>query len=204
MPATLILASSSPYRRELLERLGVPFSQLAPEVDESLLGEEQPRQRAERLAAEKALAGARLRRDGLVLGSDQVAACAGEIRRKPGSLAAARKQLAASSGRTLSFYTAVALARDGVLVGEHCVTVTVRFRSLTLEEIDGYLALEPALDCAGGFRWEALGIALFESIESPDPTALTGLPLIALCDLLRQQGINPLLAGRQTRASARP
>lgn len=204
MPETLILASSSPYRRELAERLGLPFAQIAPEVEESLREGERPRQRAERLAAEKALAVARLHPESLVIGSDQVAAYESEIRRKPGTLAAAREQLAASSGRILTFYTAVALARGVTLLGARYVAVTVRFRPLTHEEIDAYLELEPALDCAGSFRWEALGIALFESIESPDPTALTGLPLIALCDLLREQGINPLMGGSQTHASIRP
>lgn len=203
MNTPLVLASTSPYRRQLLQRLGLPFEQCAPEVDETPREAEQPRQRARRLALEKALAGARLRPGALCIGSDQVASVGGELLRKPGSLVAAERQLARSSGQTLHFHTAVALVRDGALRGEHCSDVRVRLRRLSAEEISAYLAREPAIDCAGSFRWEALGIALFESIDSTDPTALTGLPLIALCDLLRAEGINPLLSP-PTRSPAPP
>lgn len=192
MSATLILASTSPYRRDLLARLGLPFETISPDVDEALRESEAPRQRAERLAREKALAGSRLAPGATVIAGDQVAALGSRVLRTPGTVDRARKQLLACRGEAVDFYSALALARDDALLALRCVPVVVQFRDLKDAEVDRYLELEPALDCAGSFRWESLGITLFKHIQSDDPTALTGLPLIALCELLREQGFDPL------------
>jgi septum formation protein len=191
----LILASTSRYRRELLARLGVPFAVEPPHIDETPLDGEAPAGTALRLAREKALAIARRHDRGLVIGSDQVAECDGEAIGKPHHEAGARRQLARLSGRTVTFHTGVAVANAATGgVASECVAVASTFRVLTPDEIDDYLRREQPFDCAGSVKSEGLGIALFERIESDDPTALIGLPLIAVVRLLAREGF-PVLAG---------
>ena len=187
--SALILASTSAYRRELLARLGLPFEALAPGVHEAHVPGESPADRALRLALEKADAVARTHPQAIVIGADQVAACAGELLDKPGDAARCREQLAMLNGRTALFYTACAVrGNNGTVHLAHVDTTTVVFRTLTAEEIGRYVAREQPFDCAGGFRAEALGISLFECMESRDPTALIGLPLIWLAGALREAG----------------
>ncbi|MDE2235220.1 MAG: septum formation protein Maf [Gammaproteobacteria bacterium] len=192
MPATpqLILASSSPYRRILLERLTRNFHLDPPELDESGLPNEPVEARVKRLAVEKAEAVAIRHAGALVIGCDQLAACDGKILGKPGNQARALDQLAAVSGRSVVFHTAVCLldTRDQRHY-QHLDTTNVRFRKLLAAEIDRYLNAEQPYDCAGSFRSEALGVSLLDAIESEDPTALIGLPLIALCRMLRACGL---------------
>lgn len=188
----LILASSSPYRRALLQRLRLDFSCHAPEVDEARREDEDPEALATRLARAKAQAVARQEPGALVIGSDQVASLDGQPFGKPGSADTARRQLERSSGRCVRFDTAVALARDDTLLACRSVPFEVQFRSLSASQIARYVELEKPLDCAGSFRWEGLGISLFRSLRGDDPTALEGLPLIALVDMLAAQGVNPL------------
>ena len=189
----LVLASTSRYRADLLARLGLPFTQEAPGVDEAPLPGEAPDVLAPRLAAAKALAVAQRRPGALVIGSDQVAVLDGAALGKPGTAAAAEAQLARASGRSVEFLTAVALADAGRgCVGRALDRTRVRFRTLSTDEIRRYVAREQPLDCAGSFRSEALGVALFESIETRDPAALVGLPLIELCRMLREAGVDPL------------
>jgi septum formation protein len=189
----LILASTSRYRRELLERLRLPFQVESPGVDESAEPGELPARLAERLARAKARAVAGRHPGAVVIGSDQVAELDGAAIGKPGSHARAREQLRAMSGRTVVFHTAVAIER---LAPRHSAaalaSVTVRFRELRDAEIERYLRAEQPYDCAGSAKCETLGIALLEAIESDDPTTLVGLPLIRTCELLRAAGIDPL------------
>jgi septum formation protein len=185
----LVLASTSPYRRALLERLGLPFDVARPEVDETPLPHELPRHLARRLAADKARAVAERFREAWVIGSDQVAELDGNALGKPGSFERAADQLAAASGRELRFHTAVCLLRHGEPRRFEFADVTVvRFRPLDNGTIERYLHAEQPYDCAGSFKAEGLGISLFEAIESLDPTALVGLPLIALAQALREVG----------------
>ncbi|HET9108160.1 MAG TPA: nucleoside triphosphate pyrophosphatase [Steroidobacteraceae bacterium] len=186
----LILASTSPYRRSLLERLGIPFTALPPGTAEDPVPGEPPADRALRLSIAKAEAIASRYPQALVIGSDQVAAVEGRILDKPGDAARCRAQLTAASGSAARFHTGCAVigARAGVRMA-HLDTTTVLFRDLTDAEIDRYVQRERPFDCAGGFRAEGLGIALFESIESRDPTALIGLPLIWLASALRRAGL---------------
>lgn len=192
MPAPdLILASTSTYRRELLARLRLPFRVVSPEVDETPAAGESPAALAKRLALAKADAVARRHPAAWVLGSDQVASADGRAAiGKPGSHAAAVAQLRAASGLELSFHTAVALHNHetGFAACETDET-RVRFRELDDAMIERYLGLEPAYDCAGAARVEALGIALAERIDSRDPSALVGLPLVAVCSLLARAGL---------------
>ena len=192
----IVLASTSRYRRELLTRLGVEFEVAAPGVDEAALPGEAPRATALRLALAKARAVAAARQDGLVIGSDQVAECDGEAVGKPGTHERACAQLARLSGRTVVFHTGVALvdAATGRARVE-CVDVASTYRTLSAAEIEHYLRREAPYDCAGSVRSEGLGIALFERIESDDPSALVGLPLIAVARMLREEGVDPLAAG---------
>jgi septum formation protein len=185
----LILASTSPYRRELLERLGVPFAVEAPDVDEAHLASEPPTERALRLAAAKAEAVALRHPGAVVIGSDQVAAAGGIILDKPGTVERACQQLQHLAGSQARFHTACAVRwhNTGFSVN-HLDTVTVAVRDLTAEEIAAYVAREQPLNCAGSFKSEGLGIALFSRIESEDPTALVGLPLIWLAGALRRAG----------------
>ena len=183
----LILASTSRYRRELLQRLRLPFECASPQVDEAPLPGEPPSQLAVRLARAKAAAVAARHPEAWVIGSDQVADLDGRLLGKPGGRQAAIAQLAAMSGRELHFHTAVCLRRGG---HEQVATdlTRVRLRLLSTTEIERYVDAEQPFDCAGSFKCEGLGIVLFEAIESRDPTALVGLPLIALAGLLRQAG----------------
>jgi septum formation protein len=189
----LVLGSTSRYRKELLQRLQLPFSVLSPEVDESPMKNEAPAALALRLAVAKARAVARLRADAVVIGSDQVADLDGLAIGKPGTHEKATDQLRLLSGREAVFQTAVAVVRaDTGFERALLASVRVRFRQLSDEEIELYLRLEQPYDCAGSAKCETLGIALLESIESDDPTALIGLPLIRTCQLLREAGLDPL------------
>lgn len=188
----LLLASTSLYRKRLLQRLQIPFTAQAPGVMECMREGENGEQRAQRLAREKAGAVAALQPGALVLGSDQVAVCGGDILDKPGTEARAISQLRQSSGQTVHFYTAIALQGPNSAPLEALVTTAVHFRPLTDAEIQDYVNREQPYDCAGSFRWESLGIALFERLESDDPTALEGLPLIATARLLKQAGLSVL------------
>ncbi len=189
----LILASTSRYRRELLERLRLPFAVHAPEVDETPLAGEMPAVLADRLALAKAHAVARKHPNAVVIGSDQVADLDGQAIGKPGTHERAVGQLRAMSGRRLVFHTAVAVVclTQG-FERRVCVPVTVRMRRLSDTEIEHYLRAEQPYDCAGSAKAETLGIALLEAIESDDPTTLVGLPLIRTCEMLRAAGIDPL------------
>lgn len=188
LPA-LVLASSSPYRRELLERLTADFTWLAPDVDESPRPAEQPATLASRLAAGKAAAIAALRPGAVVIGSDQVAALGGRVLGKPGSAERAAAQLAACAGQTVVFHTAVAVLAPGRDVPlTHMDLTEVDFRPLGEAEIRRYVERDRPLDCAGSFRAETLGISLFRAVRSSDPTALQGLPLIWLSTALRELG----------------
>jgi septum formation protein len=185
----LILASTSRYRRSLLERLGVVFTAVPPETPEDPLPGELPPDRALRLAVAKAQAVAAHRPDAVVIGSDQVAALGSKVLDKPGDAARCRAQLAAASGSSARFHTACAvIAPQAGIRMVHIDTTTVFFRTLTEQEIERYVERERPFDCAGGFRVEGLGISLFESVESHDPTALIGLPLIWLACALRRAG----------------
>lgn len=193
-PARLILASSSAYRRELLQRLGLPFEAIAPDIDETPLANETPQATALRLAQEKAHAVARLHPGALVIGSDQVATLDGLQIGKPGDHARALAQLQLMRGREVVFHTALCLW-DGRIddpaqaAQVENVQVRVAFRDLPDHELDAYLRIEQPYDCAGSAKNEGLGIALLERIQSDDPTALTGLPLIALTGMLRKAGV---------------
>ena len=194
----LLLASSSPYRKALLERLGLPFRCQSPDIDESPQPGEAPEALAVRLAVAKARALASANPDSLIIGSDQVAALPdNSMLGKPGNHNRAKQQLMASSGQRVRFLTGLAVldARTGTL-NTHCETFSAHFRTLTEAEIEGYLHKERPYDCAGSFKMEGLGIALFERLEGRDPNSLVGLPLIALIDLLRKLGINPLTRER--------
>jgi septum formation protein len=196
MPARrLVLASTSPYRRELLARLRLPFDVRAPQVDERPNDGETPAETALRLALAKADAVATSDVEAVVIGSDQVADLDGRAIGKPGDHERARAQLAAMRGRTVIFHTVVAVVcgASGFRAVER-VPVTVRFRDLSDAEIERYLRAETPYDCAGSAKIETLGIALVASVDSSDPTALIGLPLIRTCALLRQAGIDPLAA----------
>ncbi|HTX24948.1 MAG TPA: nucleoside triphosphate pyrophosphatase [Steroidobacteraceae bacterium] len=189
LPAPLILASTSPYRRQLLARLGVEFSVESPGLEEARLVDEPPAERALRLAMAKAQRIAAQRGNAVVIGSDQVAAAAEEILDKPGHVHGARAQLVRLSGAVAHFYTACAvIAAEQGFSARHLDTTRVVFRTLTAPQIERYLARESPLDCAGSFKAEGLGISLLERIESHDPTALIGLPLIWLAATLRRLG----------------
>lgn len=183
----LLLASTSRYRRELLERLRLPFRVARPDVDETTGPDEAPAALAARLASLKAAAIAAHQPEAWVIGADQVAEVDGQAIGKPGHRDAAIAQLTAMSGRAIRFHTALCLLRDQSRYEASDVT-TVRFRALSAEEIERYVDAEQPFDCAGSFKSEGLGITLFEAIDSQDPTALIGLPLIALSRLLREAG----------------
>jgi septum formation protein len=190
----LILASSSAYRRELLERLRLPFEAIAPELDETPLPGESPQATALRLARAKAAAVAAANPGALVIGSDQVATLDGEQIGKPGEHARALAQLQAMRGRRVVFHTALCLwdgraEAAGAPAQVENVQTFVTFRDLSDAELDAYLRIEQPYDCAGSAKNEGLGIAILERIESLDPTALTGLPLIALTSMLRRAGV---------------
>jgi MAF protein len=193
----LILASTSTTRRELLRRLALPFECIAPEVDESAQAGETPSQLAYRLAEQKAAAVAQQHPDAWVIGSDQVASqfdlvtgqAFGALLGKPLTDARAIAQLQQFSGQTLRFYTGVSLQCAAIAyIDTAVVEFSVTFRALTLAEIQRYVALEQPLYCAGSFKCEGLGITLFEQMQGEDLTALMGLPLLRLCQMLRQVG----------------
>ena len=190
---TLVLASTSRYRRELLERLRLPFETESPQVDETPLPGESPADLAQRLALAKARAVAARWPEAVVIGSDQVADLAGTPIGKPGTHERAVAQLRAMSARSVVFQTAVAVVcQASGYAAQVLVPVTVRFRALSDAEIEHYLQAEQPYDCAGSAKVETLGIALLEAVESDDPSALVGLPLIRTCALLRAAGIDPL------------
>jgi septum formation protein len=190
---SLVLASTSPYRRELLSRLALPFTVAAPEVDETPQPGESPRALALRLALAKAHAVAQRHPDAVVIGSDQVADLDGKPLGKPGTHERASAQLRLMRGRTVVFQTAVAVVcRSGGFAKAELAPVSVRFRDLGDTEIESYLRAEQPYDCAGSAKSEGLGIALLDSIDSDDPTALVGLPLIRTCRLIRAAGVRLL------------
>jgi len=194
----LLLASSSPYRKLLLERLGLPFSCANPDIDETPVQGEPGEALAIRLAEAKARALANRFPGHWIIGSDQVACLPdGSVLSKPGNHERARSQLRQSSGQRVLFLTGLALldSDSGKLVSL-CEPYNVRFRTLTTEEIEAYLMREQPYDCAGSFKMEGLGITLFDALEGRDPNSLVGLPLIALNDMLRRWGRNPLLENR--------
>ena len=186
----LVLASTSRYRRELLARLALPFETAAPDVDETPRAGEAPRELALRLALEKAQAVAARKPQAIVIGSDQVADLHGQPLDKPGTHERAAAQLARMSGQTVLFHTAVAVVQASRGFAQSSLaTVTVRFRTLDAATIERYLLAEQPYDCAGSAKSEGLGIALLQAIESDDPTALIGLPLIRTAQLLRAAGL---------------
>jgi septum formation protein len=194
----LVLASGSAYRRVLLERLGLAFDCVSPGIDEAAQAGERPEALAARLAEAKARA-VREERDDVVIGSDQVAALDGEILRKPGSHEQALLQLQRCQGRTVDFFTAVFVLAPAERTWHHVDRTRVEFAERTEAELDRYLRLEQPYDCAGGFKAEGLGIALFRRIESEDPTALIGLPLIRVVGMLTAAGLDPLGAPLNSR-----
>ncbi len=192
MPA-IILASSSPYRQQLLNRLGLPFNSVSPEIDEATLPGEDARQLVIRLAKNKARAVARAQPNALIIGSDQVASLGERILTKPGNHQNAHRQLMSCSGKAVVFYTGLALLNSRTGQCHTCVEpFTVHFRQLTPTEVDNYLEREQPYDCAGSFKMEGLGISLFTRMEGEDPNSLVGLPLIRLIDMLSNEGINIL------------
>lgn len=198
MKPRLILASTSPYRASLLARLGLTFSIATPGISEAEQPGEPARDRALRLAHAKAAAVAMREPEAWVLGSDQVAVCQGLIHDKPGNAERCRMQLRASSGQGVLFYTAVVMLRgEPAVVHEHVDCTTVRFRRLDDDEIARYVERDRPFDCAGGFRSEGLGVMLFDSVESRDPTALVGLPLMWVAAALRAAGLDPLAADQR-------
>ncbi|GGZ61608.1 Maf-like protein [Lysobacter xinjiangensis] len=184
----LILASTSRYRREMLSRFGLPFDAVAPGVDETPLDGEAPLHLVQRLAAAKAAAVARAYPDACVIGSDQLAEFDGRVLGKPGTPERAIEQLRAMSGREVTFLTALCVMRGEHEVGVAVDRTVVRFRTLSQAEVERYVEAEQPLDCAGSFKSEGRGITLFDAIETVDPTALIGLPLIATARLLRDAG----------------
>ncbi|MCT1423676.1 Maf-like protein [Klebsiella aerogenes] len=193
--SNLLLASTSPWRRMLLEKLSLPFECAAPEVDETPLPGESARQLVVRLAQAKAQALASRFPQHLIIGSDQVCVLDGEITGKPHTEENAHCQLRKASGTIVTFYTGLALynSANGHLQTE-CEPFDVHFRHLSDQEIEAYIRKENPLQCAGSFKSEGLGITLFERLEGRDPNSLIGLPLIALCQMLRREGFNPLLS----------
>jgi septum formation protein len=190
MQTKLILASTSPYRRELLGRLGLPFEVANPQTDESALPGEAPETLALRLSEAKARAVADNHPDALIIGSDQVATVDGKVYGKPGTHERAVQQLKELSGKTVNFFTGLCLFNSKTGESEtRGVPTLVTFRQLSDDEIENYLRREPAYNCAGSAKSEGLGIALLSAMKGDDPNALVGLPLIALCDMLRQQGV---------------
>jgi septum formation protein len=191
----IILASTSRYRRELLTRLQLPFTTRSPEASEDVIDGEAPAAMAARLALAKARSISAP--DAIVIGSDQVASLDGRLLRKPGSAEAAVAQLRACRGKSVLFHTGVALVatRAGTTL-QHVDRTEVVFRRLDDAALERYVQLESPLDCAGSFKSEGLGVALFERISSDDPTALIGLPLIFVADALRKLGADALRPSR--------
>ena len=186
----IILASASPYRRKLLERLHVPFTCHSPNIDETPMRGESPPKLVIRLARDKAQATARLYPDAIVIGSDQVAVLGKIILNKPGGHELARAQLLQLSGKTVWFHTGLCVLNSTTgSVQADVIRFKVSFRKLDVAEIERYLVAEQPYDCAGSFKSEALGITLLKYMQGDDPTALIGLPLIRLCEMLRSEGL---------------
>ena len=187
----VVLASTSPFRRELLARLQFPFETVAPDADETALANEAPTATARRLSEAKARAVARRFPDALIIGSDQVAANGANRFGKPGSRENAIDQLRLMRGKEVIFHTGLCLLNSATNRAQVCCVDThVRFRELTDREIESYLDKEDALNCAGSAKSEGLGISLLSYLRGDDPNALVGLPLIALCDMLRAEGLH--------------
>ncbi|MGM0905497.1 MAG: Maf family protein [Pseudomonadota bacterium] len=195
MTLPLILGSGSKYRREILDKLHLKYEVVKPDIDESAIASESPQQLVGRLAEAKARAVEELmtHEHAVIIGSDQVAVCDGHILGKPGNAENAVKQLLGFVGKTVTFYTGLAVLNTAT---EQCEVrvepFNVEFRHLTEKEIERYVELEKPLDCAGSFKSEGLGISLFDSLKGNDPNTLIGLPAIALLDMLRTHKINPL------------
>ncbi|WP_395374553.1 Maf family protein [Marinicella sp. W31] len=193
----LILASQSVYRKQLLKRLGVTFTCQASHINEAQQPNEPADQLCKRLAREKALAVISEIKDSIIIGSDQVCACENEILGKPGNKVSAAEQLRLCSGNTVTFYTGLFVFDQSTNTEYEALDVTkVVFRDLTSQEISNYLEADQPYDCAGSFKVESLGVALFEKVCSEDPTALIGLPLIRLCEILRTCKADPLASKR--------
>lgn len=187
---TIVLASSSKYRKELLKRILSEFKTESPDIDETPFPDEEPVEHVARLAEQKAMTVALNHPDSIIIGSDQICVLNGQILGKPHTFDTAVKQLQACSGKTVNFYTSLCVLESGQEGQDLSVVITeVKFRELQKDEIERYIQREQPLDCAGSFKAEGLGIALFESLSSKDPTALIGLPLIALAEALRKLGI---------------
>lgn len=191
----IVLASTSPYRRELLEKLALPFICAAPEVDETPIDGEDARQLVTRLAQAKAQALSKAYPNHMIIGSDQVCVLEGKIVGKPHTEEKAIEQLLIARNSIVTFYTGLALynSQSGNLQ-TICEPFDVHFRHLSEQEIRNYVRKEQPLQCAGSFKSEGLGITLFERLAGKDPNTLVGLPLISLCEMLRNEGVNPLLA----------
>ncbi|WP_076409567.1 nucleoside triphosphate pyrophosphatase [Shewanella sp. UCD-KL12] len=193
MTDKIILASTSPYRKQLLAKLDFAFSTCSPNIDEAHRQHEAPQDLVIRLAKEKALAGAAQFKEGLVIGSDQVAVIGGNIIGKPLNHENAIKQLMACSGKVITFYTGLALYNISTQHSQSvCETFNVHFKTLNLKQVESYLTREQPYYCAGSFKCEGLGIALFERLEGKDPNTLVGLPLITLTEMLANQGFDVL------------
>jgi septum formation protein len=188
----IVLASSSRYRARALEVLGVPFDRVAPDVDETSMPGERPEELSLRLAAEKARAVVARRPSAIVIGSDQVGVCEERILGKPGSFDNAVAQLQLLSGRVATFYTSLVVLSPQAAPWESSSTTELKFRDISEAEARTYVELDDPIDCAGSFKSESLGIALFELIRADDPSALVGLPMISLVSALRGVGVNPL------------
>jgi len=190
---TIVLASTSPFRRELLQRLGMEFATASPNTDETRLPNETPENLVVRLAKAKARAVAGKYPDALIIGSDQVACVDGIVLGKPGDRDRAIAQLSRAAGKAVTFYTGLCLLNAATgKVQTRCEPFRVHFRRLTQAQIEGYVNLERPFNCAGSFKSERLGIALFERLEGDDPNALIGLPLIRLVAMLEVEGVDPL------------
>lgn len=196
MPTKLILASSSPYRKSLLSRLNIPFSSISPDIDETIHPDETANEAVARLAKEKSHRIAQKtpqEEPYIIIGSDQVAVLDESILGKPGNIETASSQLASFSGKKIDFLTGLCVLNSQTLEEQTSISCySVYFRELSQEEILSYLKAEQPFDCAGSFKCEGLGISLFEKMEGSDPNSLIGLPLINLCNALRNMGINPL------------
>lgn len=189
----LILASSSPYRRELLSRLGIEFSTFSPSVDESRLDDEPAEDLVVRLSEKKAMAVAQSHPEALIVGSDQVATVSGLILGKPGNHEKAVEQLMSASGQRVTFFTGLTLFNSKTASSQSCcVPFHVQFRQLKQTEVENYLIKEKPYNCAGSFKSEGLGICLFERMDGEDPNALIGLPLIRLIRMLKNEGLDIL------------
>ena len=191
---SIILASSSPYRKELLNKLNISFNAESPKLDETPLAGESPIELVERLATAKAAAIARKHPSALIIGSDQVACVNGAVLSKPSNFDNAFTQLKQCSSNTVTYYTGLCLLNSATNTNQiHTERYQLHFRALADQEISNYLQLEQPYDCAGSIKSEGLAVSLFESHQGRDPNALIGLPLIQLLKMLRAEGINPLL-----------